>query len=103
MAAFCVGSRPFRNSDGRGTERRLLSNTDPIIDPLTQQQFPGNIIPKNRLSPAALNLLSVSPLPGPDGFTDYTFSVPENGQQYIGRLDYLLSQKHSFSFPGVRE
>jgi hypothetical protein len=80
-----------RNGDFSGTPI-------PIIDPLTQQQFPGNVIPKNRLSPAALNLLSVSPLPGPDGFTNYTFSVPENGQQYIGRLDYLLNQKHSFVF-----
>src|SRR5215475_10875313 len=31
-----------------------LSN--PIFDPLTRQQFPGNIIPKNRLHPTSLKL-----------------------------------------------
>jgi Carboxypeptidase regulatory-like domain/TonB dependent receptor len=69
-----------------------------LINPLTQQPFAGNIIPASQLSPAALRLLSVSPLPGPNGFTNYTFSVPENGQQYIGRLDYVLNQKHTFLF-----
>ncbi len=70
----------------------------PIIDPLTQQPFPGNIIPKNRLSPAALNLLSVSPLPDADGFTRFVFSFPEDGRQYIGRMDYLPNAKNSIVF-----
>jgi hypothetical protein len=69
----------------------------PLVDP-QNRPYPGNIIPANQLSPAALKLLSVSPLPGADGFTNYTFSLPENGQQYIGRLDYLLSQKQSILF-----
>src|SRR6185312_7515152 len=68
-----------------------------LVDP-QNRPYPGNIIPANQLSPAALKLLSVSPLPGPDGFTNYTFSLPENGQQYIGRLDYLLTQKQTILF-----
>ena len=68
-----------------------------LVDP-QNNPYPGNIIPASQLSPAALKLLSVSPLPGPDGFTNYTFSVPENGQQYIGRLDYLLSQNQTLLF-----
>jgi hypothetical protein len=69
----------------------------PLLDP-QGQPYPGNIIPGNQLSPAALKLLSVSPLPGPDGFTNYTFSLPEDGRQYIGRLDYLPTQKQAILF-----
>jgi hypothetical protein len=81
-------------------ERSGNFSADPItiINPATQRPYAGNIIPASQLSPAALRLLSVSPLPGSNGFTNYTFSVPENGQQYIGRLDYVLSQKHTFLF-----
>ena len=37
----------------------------PILDPLTGQPFPGNIIPANRLSPNGLALLSTYPSPTP--------------------------------------
>ncbi|MCI0625234.1 MAG: TonB-dependent receptor [Acidobacteria bacterium] len=69
-----------------------------IHDPLTGDPFPNNMIPRNRLSPAALNLLTVSPLPGSDGFTRFSFANPENANQYIGRADYLLSQRHTLMF-----
>jgi hypothetical protein len=45
-----------------------------------------------------VKLLGVSPLPDADGFTRYTNSLPENGRQYIGRLDYVHSDKHSLMF-----
>src|SRR6185437_8752261 len=35
----------------------------PIIDTLTGQPFPNNIIPSNRLSPIALNVLKLTPIP----------------------------------------
>ncbi|HEX5734561.1 MAG TPA: TonB-dependent receptor [Blastocatellia bacterium] len=34
-----------------------------IIDPLTGQQFPGNVIPENRLDPTALTILNLYPEP----------------------------------------
>ena len=37
----------------------------PIMDPLTGQPFPGNIIPANRLSPNGLAFLNTYPLPTP--------------------------------------
>jgi hypothetical protein len=74
------------------------SNPITIFDPDSGQPFPGNKIPQDRLSPAALSLLTVSPLPDADGFTRFTFATPENGRQYIGRLDYVLNDKHTLLF-----
>ena len=58
-------------------ERRgdFSSNAITIYDPQSGQPFPRNMIPQNRLSPGALKLLTVSPLPDPDGFTRYRFAV----------------------------
>ncbi len=76
----------------------LLSGAKPVVinDPLTQQPFPGNIIPANRLSPAAVNLLKWSPLPGPDGLTRYSLVSADNAKEWIERTDFRLSDKHSF-------
>jgi hypothetical protein len=81
-------------------ERRgdFSANPIKIIDPLTGQQFPNNTIPQDRLSPAALNLLTISPVPGADGFLPYRVSFPQTIKQYIGRLDYVLNQKHNLMF-----
>jgi hypothetical protein len=73
-----------------------------IRDPLTGQPYPGNRIPQNQLSPAAQNLLTVVPLPGADGFSNYSISLPENGRQYIGRVDYLLNDRHTLLVRGFR-
>jgi hypothetical protein len=70
----------------------------PLFDPLTGQRFPNNQIPASRFSPAALKLLSLSPLPDADGFVRYTISQPENGIQGIGKLDYVLNDKNNFVF-----
>ena len=46
---------------------------NPIIDPLTGQQFPGNIIPPSQLDPVALKVLETIPLPNqPNGLLYYT-------------------------------
>ena len=56
------------------------------------------MIPASRFSPAAVKLLSYSPLPDAEGFVRYTISQPENGVQGIGKLDYVHSDKHTFVF-----
>ena len=73
-----------------------------IHDPLTGIPYPGNRIPQSQLSPAAQKFLTVSPLPGADGFTNYSISQPENGRQYVGRLDYVLSNRHTLVFRAFR-
>lgn len=66
-----------------------------INDPLTGQPFPGNIIPKQRLSPAAQNLLGYLPLPGPDGLIHYALSTQADTSDYVMRGDYRLNDKHT--------
>jgi hypothetical protein len=74
------------------------SNPITIFDPLSGEPFPRNNIPQNRLSSGALKLLTVSPLPDPDGYTRFTFSTPANEKQYIGRLDYVVNDKQVLLF-----
>jgi hypothetical protein len=55
-----------------------------IYDPATGQQFPGNRIPQNRLSPQAQNLLNLIPMPNAAG--------RENGT----RDNYVAAASESF-------
>jgi hypothetical protein len=71
-----------------------------IYDPATGRQFPGNIIPPNRMSPQARNILSLIPMPnatGRDNGTRDNFvgagseSFTENSLN--GRVDGRLSDR----------
>jgi hypothetical protein len=72
------------------------------VDPLTGSPFPGRTIPKSRLSPVAQNYLNVAvPLPndpsrGPNALYQ-TASNPNDNNQFIGKLDHLLSPNHKLS------
>jgi hypothetical protein len=83
-------------------ERRGDFSNNPIKlhDPLSPNGglFPNNIIQASRFSPAAVKLLSLSPLPDSEGFVRYTISQPDDGLQGIGKLDYVANNKHSFVF-----
>ena len=79
-----------------------LSN--PIYDPETgnpdgsgRTQFPGNIIPADRLSPAAQNLLALLPEPTNPNLTDnnYTVSRPAtfDENQFDTRVDYFATPR----------
>jgi trimeric autotransporter adhesin len=48
----------------------------PILDPLTGAPFPGNKIPKTRLSPQAQALLSLFPLPNFENNSGYNYQIP---------------------------
>jgi outer membrane receptor protein involved in Fe transport len=71
-----------------------------VIDPLTRQPFPGNVIPADRISPIARAFLDeVVPLPNeptagnPNAYSQtYELSSPAN--QYLVRLDHLISTRH---------
>ncbi len=68
--------------------------TKPILDPTTGQPFPGNVIPPNRIDPAATALLELMPLPNISGAgarANNYVSSPEstnNYDQFIARLDH---------------
>src|SRR5688572_15262000 len=90
-----------RNQTLTAAERRgdFSAFSGILYDPLNPGvRFPNNQIPSSRFSPAALKLLSLSPLPDAEGFVRYTISQPESGIQAIGRLDYVHSDKHSIVF-----
>jgi len=71
----------------------------PLYDPQNPGvPFPNNQIPANRFSPAALKLLSLSPIPDAEGFVRYSISQPDNGVQGIGKLDYVANAKQNFVF-----
>jgi hypothetical protein len=77
----------------------LLKQAKPvvIVDPNTNQPFAGNIIPQTRLSPAAENLLKYSPPPAADGFDHWRVATPSDYREYIGRSDYRLNERHTFT------
>jgi hypothetical protein len=71
----------------------------PIIDPLTGVQFPGNIIPQERINPAARALLSLFPDPNipsttvgraPNRFAATTPTI-QNTRQETVRIDHNIS------------
>ena len=74
---------------------------------VTRTAFPGNIIPKSRLNPVALNFVNqFMPLPNLPGNYDDTnnFITPEHVvnqyDSYSGRADYYLSVRDKLTFSG---
>jgi hypothetical protein len=88
---------------------RIANGTPiPIYDPLTTQadgtrlQFPGNKIPKDRLDPVALRLLSyypapnITPAPGSNPWQNNWYVPNPTTDRYrnvLGKFDYNLSDK----------
>ncbi|MBI4474907.1 MAG: TonB-dependent receptor [Acidobacteria bacterium] len=77
-----------------------------IRDPLTNQPFPGNIIPPSRFNAVAVDLLKFYPepaFPTPQGqqpSQNYLFNVPrpERYNQHSVKLDHQFSSKDSMYF-----
>src|SRR6185295_28608 len=73
--------------------------TRPIVDPQTGLAFPGNIIPADRISPAARKLLDLMPLPNIAGAAaranNFVSSPTRNDSydQYMARFDHSISAK----------
>jgi hypothetical protein len=79
----------------------------PIYDPVTGQQFPGNIIPQNRWDPAARNVLrDLIPAPNTAGSRNAVGQTINNylinprqareDNQFDVKLDHALSQNNRF-------
>ena len=70
----------------------------PVIDPFTQQPFPGNRIPAERIDPIALDLASRWPAPNRPGAVQNFVSAPRGDllvNQLYGRVDHYLSPRDS--------
>jgi hypothetical protein len=97
----------------RGDFSALTSQGVTIYDPntgvlnngiITRQPFAGNIIPANRISPIATNILNFLPAPNTTGsaigennrFDNAVRS--DNFSSYVGRLDWNISDRHKLFF-----
>jgi len=94
----------------QGNFSELLNPSNPffgsvktIVDPLTGQPFPGNIIPTNRLSANGLAILNTYPLPTAgyqNGSNNALVSSPNPQDQRKDnlRFDYRLNNANQFTF-----
>ena len=78
----------------------------PILDPTNGQQFPGNVVPKNRINPNGQALLNIFPLPntaGPGGQYNYNFQTTTNDPRHVEllRLDYVINSTTTFYVRGI--
>jgi hypothetical protein len=55
----------IRTGDFTGLKNARAGAPIAVIDPFTGTQFPGNVIPTNRLSPQSLTFLQFVPQPTP--------------------------------------
>lgn len=71
----------------------------PIIDPLTGKQFPGNIIPNNRITPQAIKFFTdFLPVPNQgDNSYNYPSVATLKEHQAVVKVDYQPSQKDIMS------
>jgi hypothetical protein len=74
-----------------------------INDPLTGQPFPGNIIPKNRLSPNGVGIMNASAKPTPGfllGNSNYyaVAGAPTNQRKESLSIDFNPATMHAFRF-----
>jgi hypothetical protein len=75
---------------------------NPIFDPLTRTQFPGNIIPQNRIHPTSLKLLEFYPAPNlSPNAVSLNHEQPQGNlndkDQFTGRGDFIESSTSSWS------
>ena len=97
---------------GDFSQTRLTNGTiQPIIDPLTGQAFPGNIIPQDRIHPMGQQMLNLLPLP--NGVinqaagqqwtsNDAQDTTPiHKRRNFIMRIDTVLSASQRFSVRSI--
>src|SRR5262249_7332199 len=73
----------------------------PIVDPLNQQPFPGNVIPRGRLNPVSVNLIKTY-MPAPNQIGSLNFAGVAQDDLFIdqglARVDYFLTAKDQLTF-----
>ena len=80
----------------------------PVIDPTTGLAFPGNMIPQTRISPQALSLLKLYPLPNFSGPYNYQLPLVSDTHQdgLNSNLNKSINRKNqvfgNFAFNSVR-
>jgi hypothetical protein len=69
----------------------LLPRTQ-LVDPITRQPIPGNVIPASRLDPITAKLFKGLPVPGAaDGRIRFDRPDRQSEKQVLSRVDYNLT------------
>jgi hypothetical protein len=68
-----------------------------VIKDSTGQPFPNNQIPLSALNPASLGVLKYMPSVGGSGIVFYSSPVHQNFNEWLGRVDHLISDKDRVS------
>jgi hypothetical protein len=86
---------PMAERGLNGADADFSAVSTPVIDPLTGKQFPGNIIPNNRIAPQAEKFFTDF-LPVPNR-GDYSYIYPSvatlKEHQAIGKVDFQATTK----------
>ncbi len=86
---YSLATQALRNGDFSGTGVTIYdpaSNPDPAL----RTPFPGNIIPANRIDPAALELIKRLPLPNGSGFVN-NFTASGTGTYTRNNIDTKIN------------
>ena len=91
----------FTAKERTGDVSELVAAGKKIVDPLTGLPFPGNVIPQNRLSKAALAIINSQLYPTPinsaiQGNAYNTVVTQTNVDQGDGRVDFAASEKDHY-------
>lgn len=92
-------SRTARVPTAPGRRGDFSASAGPVIDPFTQQPFPNNVIPAERLDPIGLGLAQFWPDPNradPDANLVSSPAGDSLVNKGFGRLDHYWSEKNSF-------
>jgi hypothetical protein len=93
---------------GDFSQTRIPNGTiQPILDPLTGQPFPGNIIPANRINPMGQRMLNLLPMPNGilnrQAGQEWTSNDAQDVQpihkrtNFVTRIDAIISQSQRVS------
>ncbi len=84
-----------------GNFSNLLAAATPrlVRDPVTNQPFPGNVIPQSRIDPLAANYLNTFVPAAQDAQGTYIYQRPTDNDsvQFLGRGDQVLGSRHQLS------
>jgi Carboxypeptidase regulatory-like domain/TonB-dependent Receptor Plug Domain len=102
QAVLLATARPPTQLERSGN---FTSSTTKPNDPLTSQPFPGAAIPASRFDPTSIAVMNkYMPLANTaDGRWVYLNPQPSSNNQYLGRVDYLISRKNSLDFRYFRD
>src|SRR5262245_23188456 len=70
-----------------------------IKDPLTGQNFPGNVIPASRIDPVAAGIFALLPAPNTNETNNYVrpdANITDDADRITGKVDFRASDKSTF-------